>query len=812
MRFNKLHTCLSLLCVILVACNREDVLVHGNPEEKSPILISVGDNNIEPITKAIVIDGHGYITAFENDTRLHLLMISEDSTTPSPAPTEYTVTYAKANGSGNPPSSTTDGTESTVSFASGDGIARYWDDTHARNSVISIYGLATANTVQVEGAPWFQKLCGVGTGWANSGYETNAFVGTKTNPSVPWSTNPDPRFGTFIGANTTTSKWIIGDNTQSNNYTVQTMTSMLSKDDLCYSNNIADYRGQGGDDNRLIFDPLTKKFRHGTMVFHRAMTLFTIKLYPGRGFDSRSADNFQFNKNAQGKATNIMLKGFNKSGYLNIKDGTWSQVDTGDWVSIDNTDYGNPNISGVGPYWTLMAFVIPGTDMTTTVVSDAMSFIIDNNYFKLSMQDLYNAIKDNPENCSDGVVKNTVLDGGTKLKQGINYEFSLTLSKTEITNLTAQVIDWETVTAEEQTPSNARITLDVEDRSGSSSTSAVTSDMDIYRALDQAPSITDDYVGYNWAKGYNVDGKAKWQGNTLLYNNDRWSTDWYWESNKTYYHFRTLSPTSQVVTTDATYGDYTSITSASCAADSYNAMAWGSPFKNVDPTYKFTYSTRYGFDGKGAEATEPVHQLYQAIGPVKDHENNPIKVLMFHMFSGVHFTVKTSDAADKVILAKAKGTDPETYTRTRVDLVKYYPQGKVRLGTGYIDPDGTLSSVETPWNVEFASADNDTEYVPQQYYFSAVPQDLTNVQLYITTPDDNQYIVDLKDAKATTISTTNIENPYKQNGGKYIIDRWYPGFKYNYSFTLRKSGILDLTATVVAWETVDVGDETVVIK
>lgn len=778
----------------------ENAVTPDLPEvgEKTPIELSVGSAEA-PSTRAVSIDGHGYITAFEKDTRLHLLMISDDATDPSPKPSEYTVTYAKAKGRGKAPSSTTNGTESEVSFASGDGILRFWDDTHARTSQLSIYGLAVANVVEPKGAPWYQRLCRVSD--TNHGDAVNNFTGNKITPSVPWSTNPDDLFGTLIGSET--GKWIIGDNTQGNNYTVQTMTSVLNKDDLCYSNNISSTGGAGGTDNRMKYNnTLTKKFDHGKMVFHRAMTLLTIKLYAGAGYDATSADNFQFTPTAGGKPTNIALKGFNKAGYLNIKNGTWSQVENGDWASIDNTDFGAPNLTGSGPYWTLLAFVIPGTNLFSTEQSDALSFTIDHNDFKVSMKDLYDAIKANDANCEGGVVKNSVLESGTNLKAGNNYEFSFVIKKTGIDNITAQLIDWETVNANDFYPENARITLNVEDRSGAAATSAVTSNMDIYRALDEAPSVTDTYEGYKWPTGYTTDGKATWNNEILTYNTDRWSTDWYWESNKTYYHFRTLSPTTQVVTADTENGDYTSVTSASCSNEAgYKQMSWGAPFLDVADAYKFTYSTTKGFDGTGTG-----HQIYKAIGPTKSE----IKVLMFHMMSGVHLTIKTSEDADKVKLYDGAN-------RSKVDLVGYFKDGKVLLGSGLVNTDGTISTEASPYNIPFASATDATEYVPQEYYFSAVPQDLTNVVLVITTPDNNQYKVKLWDSEhpiTATVTNNNLAIQYAESStaGKYKIDRWYPGFKYNYTFKLLKTGIEKITATIVEWEEVEAEEEEVTIK
>lgn len=776
----KYTTALLSLCALFTACRDEVSDVTDPNAGKTPIELGMGD----VATRAVVIDGHGYITDFEKDTRLHLLMISEDASA-SPAPSEYTVTYATAKGSGNAPSASTDGTKSDVSFASGDGILRFWDDTHARTSQLSIYGLATANVLQVEGAPYYQKLCGTGTVWANNGYESNAFVGTKTDPSVPWSINPDEKYGTLIGANTTSGKWIIGDNTSGNNYNVQTKTSVMTKDDLCYSNNIADHSNEvDGVDGRMKFNnTLTKQFDHGNMVFHRAMSLFTIKLYAGFGYDPTSSDNFQFTLNANGKPTNIALKGFNKAGYLNIKDGTWSQVETGDWASIDNTDFGAPNLTGSGPYWTLLAFVIPGTDIRNTDKKDAMSFIIDNNYFELSMNDLYNAIKANDNNCESGAVKSSILDEGTKLKAGINYEFSLTIKKTGIDKITAQVIDWETVIADNQTPSNARIQIEVEDDRGE----IVEDGIDFYRANDDAPSVSDTYEGYNWMTKYTDDGNKSGSTYDAETNSLSLTETWYWNSSKTYFHFRTVQPAKHEVFKDETNGDYIKLV----AAENYTDVKWGAPFKDLseNPLDKFIYNKDTGFDVNRGEGNP--HQIYKAIGPTK----MTIYIIPIHMMSDLVVKLSTSSGDDKVNLIGAK-----------VNLVGAYPTGKVLMGNGKVIPMGDISSTEEPIEISYISDEN-------YYHYGVIPQDLATTTLEIVTVDDNKYIIDMKDIFVTKEpSTQNIRNPYLPKNGYYYIDRWYPNFKYEYSFKLTKKGIDKFEATIVNWETVEAENDNVQIR
>lgn len=93
------------------------------------------------------------------------------------------------------------------------------------------------------------------------------------------------------------------------------------------------------------------------------------------------------------------------------------------------------------------------------------------------------------------------------------------------------------------------------------------------------------------------------------------------------------------------------------------------------------------------------------------------------------------------------------------------------------------------------------------YTYGIVPQSLNwtdgTIGLRITTPDGNQYVVKDLSTCTATVSSDNIANPYTQvSGGNYTINAWYPGFKYNYTITIKKTGVERITAAVVGWETV----------
>lgn len=744
---------LVILALIAVACSDVDGIVVPDEQTtdagKELISFSMSDGS-DGKTRAGFTGGETFIA----------MRIQSDHSTTSVK--SYTCTTAKA---------TKDLTNaaasySTVSFQESE--KRYWDDAHGRYSKLSVFAVAIPN-MATDSKGLVTKMGGVSKTWTS-----------PSSHNIVWEVS-----------------------------TSQTET-IVDQEDLAYSNNIKD----GGKDGRykwdasqskylpdptgllthydgqmqflqLVPDPgpidtpsgILGKFDKGHLVFNHALSRITVTLTKGDGFTLESPFLFA-------SGTNIKLLGMNVSGTLNLVNGTWGSVTTGDINKMGRKGEGT---TAAGTY---VAQMLPGYTFTDGSTGRVMEFTIDNNTYYITQDMLYEALK-----------KGAMPSAGSSItmEQGKNYKFTFNVKKRGIVDITATLIPWETVTAADMDLSNARITLNVEDRSGATGASAVTSNMDIYRALDAAPTITDSHVGYAWTTGYTTDNKATWNSNPLAYNSDHWSTDWFWEDNTKYYHIRTLTPTTQAVETNAGV-DYTAITSSSCDNESaYSSVAWGAPFKDVEPSYKFIYNTTYGFDGDNPSTS---HQIYQAIGPTKDR----IKVLMFHMMSAVHFTIMTTDDPDKVQLYNPTGSK-----RTKVDLVGYYPTGTVLLGTGLVNANGTISTVGSPQNVSCATT-SDEQYANQEYFFNAVPQDLENVVLYITAPDNNQYIVDLKDVKATSVTNNNIANPYQLEDGRYTIDSWYPGFKYNYTFTLKKTGIIDLKATVLDWETVTADNEEIVIK
>lgn len=801
--------------MLLAACSEQDVVDVPIPTTgKTPIELSVGGVDAPTLTRAVVTDGTTN-TNFGRDTKVFFLMQSDKDATVHDG-YEYkgdraTTLYTVARGSVVHATSPTD-----IVFDANN--QKYWDDAHARSSQLTLWAFAQRIATNTD-RNWpdysFQSYASLDESHKMTYNSNNKYDWQSTTPIYP---------AIFT--------WNVGNLTQNQD------ANTIIYQDLLFSNNIADYTDNtkvpegSRTDNRMKFNFSTHKFPESTeLKFYHAMSKITIQIKAGDGFKADGTDFKLKNNNID------LLHGFNTRGLFNIKDGEFQKIH--DVLDITTIPLVKTVVGKSEPYYTLEALAVPNihqflktysqSDVNSRFVDGSdnvmMQLTIDDNTYKITSDALFDAITGKTN-------ATTLTDKGTyvPLEAGKNYVFTFTIAKQKIVHITAQVADWENVVAEEFDPSNARITLNLEERG----TDLTSSDrFSLYRAKDNigdSDPINDAHEVYNWTTGYNETGTTPSYVEAASPKPAYWTTTWYWESNKHFYHFRALAKdngtTKEAVSSinqDVDNGDYYSLTSAA----SYNDILWGAPMlDNGENEDKGTFKWHYGPTTKGFDASDggtvatglpdgTQHQIYKAIGPTKD----PVKLILFHIMSDLTFNIKTTDGTDKVELChdNGAGADPR-YTHTRLDLVGFYNGGKVLLGSGLVKTTGSASTVDSRINVPFNSATDNNQYTTQVYKFGAVPQDLTAVKLYVTTPDNNQYIIDLKDVKATTISTNNIANPYNTVGGtgadkdKYVIDRWYPGFKYTYTFTLRKTGITDIQATIVDWETVTADSEDVQIR
>ena len=643
-----------------------------------------------------------------------------------------------------------DAANNVVKFASAYG--RFWEDSYSRNSQLSVYA-----------------ACVPGYYLPASAYEGITPSGTADS-TTPWTVGGSETYDNTwsSGASSTTIVWPLrGTAVRTQNAT------FIDNQDLCFSNNVSATPGDG----RVTFNESSKKFGSGRLVFYHALTKVTFRIKKGEGF--LTGDPFAFSNANE----NIVLKGFNTSGTFDITTGEFlisPAIGTGDITSLYNS-------GASGDYvYVLSCLMLPGTDLNNTD-AEKIYFTIDGNLYHLTKKQLMDALSG--KKLSDAIGENPGTDALTadhKMRPGVHYIFDMTVGKKKMDNFTASIVPWEIVNAEEVTPTNARITVSLLDNGEKVTENPA--NFDLYRLANISETINDSYESYTWTTGYAPSStpdanKAYLNPGSIVnehmvytaYEASDHSNAWYWPDNKTFYHFRTVMPTGHTVTEDGTNGDNLTLTRAA----SYTDVCWGAPFKSTEGKLTYDKDT-YGFDGSAS------HQISKAIGPT----TGTINMEMFHMMSDVTINLTTTSGGDKVTLAGAT-----------IKLTNTYPTGKVLMGNGLVIPTGTVDDVTETVN---------ESYKVENYGF--VPQDLTSVVLTITTTDNNQYIVEMKDVVSSTVGNNLISNPYELSNGKYKINRWYPNYKYTYTFKLTKTGIAKITSTLANWETVVADSEDVQIK
>ena len=751
----------------IAACSTSEPPVEGQPDgqQRTPIELSVGiigegsaastrtaTRNVVTVDKPY----NQYAKAFDAATSLYMVMKSDDGGS-TPGASKYTSTI----GTAQVPVPATE-YANNVDFAGN--TIRYWEDAHSRNSKLSIYSACV---------PGKQPSSPLSIG--NAGFSTG------------WGTT----------AITTTITWPLNNSTS---VTTQD-AGFIDSQDLCFSNNVSNLSGNAPTDNRIGFGITeANKFDSKLMVFYHALTKITFKIEMGAGFN---ASTFTF---TNGNTEDIVLKNFNTGGTFDIVNGEFTASTVTAMSPVNKLADTKDANADVAYAFVRSVLLVPGTDLNDDTDKDdinSVSFSIAGDTYHITKAQLAKAL--NGKTLSNN--STPALDDG-KMRAGVHYIFTMTVGKKAIDKITAAVVPWEEVTAETEMPSNARITVSLLDR-GTHKTG--TADFYLYRSAKVyspgtgEPAVNDDYASYDWTTGYTSTGNmarlVEKTANSGIYTAEDANVDaathntWAWPDNKTFYHFRAVSPTTATVDVDATNGDYITLS----AAESYTDVCWGAPFKNItNTTDKLAYSLTDGFDNDKNN-----HQIYKGIGPT----SNAINLTMFHMMSEVTIKLETVSGDAGVNLNGAK-----------VSLSNVYPSAKVRMGDGLVTPTGDVTSLggtvvvvnnEHKWTGGFVSqilsdvhTDGDT-----------TPND--DVILTITLADGNQYIVNMKDMVTTKTDDrySNIKNPYTVNaGGKYIIDRWYPCFKYTYTFNLTKSGVTGITATLLNWEDVKADEQGIQIK
>lgn len=771
------------LCA-LMACS-EDTSSSGSSglaPDGGKELIAFSQKGSAMTTRAMTRDG------FTADTKVVMRIKAEGA-----AATDIRYTQAVATASAQIASDAcnTDyglvGSHSHLTYAAGQN--RYWDDAFGRESKLTVYAVAVPNKNDDTILP-STILDQTGGTDASPDWYT---IGTE-NTKIDWTVPATQVAATRLGKDLTYSNNIRSSETFNKGRYHQTYNSATSNWD------------KSMELGRMIWQPktvtvgeTTGKFDQGHLVFKHALSWITIVLNEGSGFNNGANTDFVWtNPSTQ----NITLKGFPTSGKLDVSTGAWSDMVT----NVDITQLDEVTTTPVNVITTrqLEAIVLPGTNLYSTS-SNVIEFEIDNAKYYVSGTQIANAIRDFYKEGGDHASDPHAAEyrGFTTTEAGKHYFVSITVSKKGVNNVTAAILDWETVNSSDATPDNVYCTFTFEDR-GEKWVAADATKFNLYRAAKTASNyITGETTpNYAWETGYDITPATK------SYESGHWkTTNWFWPNNLTHYHFRaagtgTSASGNPTITTDATNGDFFPITSGTIDGGTYKDYVWGAPFTYVDNTYKIKYDGTNGFALREDGTTK---QISQALGAT----NSQINMLLFHVTSQIFVTVKTTTGADKVALKDE--TKDEADQLTKVEILNFLPDGKVLMGTGAVSAtDGTRTANAFMGAGTWAAESGTTPEQVTAYSYGIVPQDLSwttpsagSIGLRITTPDGNQYVVKDLSTCTGTISTTNLINPYTvASGTNYNITSWYPHYQYTYTITLKQTGIANITAAVLPWETV----------
>lgn len=779
---------------------------------------------------------------------------------------------------------------------SGDEYKRYWDDAFGRAAKLSVYGIAVPNKIgQTNNSVTLENKLTKGS--TNVSAVNTKWQSDAENNVVEWKvTSAVTTNGTTTGQDATTLE--TEDLCYTNN--IQATTAGGNNGRLVWGEHGAttypayswlDHPTTGDctqtheagkhdfypnmDDGPMIFKLNNTSetsgpghFDHGHMIFKHALTRITVDLVGGDGFDYTNAASFTLQTQTTNCPASIDLLKMITTNKLNIQTGAWSTT-ASDITTSDHT-YMSCGSKSTGDafakdktIYTLSAQVIPGYKVTDGVTNNnMMTFMIDgNNYYVTEDQifDALNTTANTTASPADGSKKVNVVNNAITLEQGKNYHFTITISKTKIQSLTCTLVDWVEVNGS-FAATNAYITFN-----------SLTTDVkdcehfDLYRVLNLNNTVTDpthtSFDGTNqymtgWANtttpAYTADKLStegtgagvtqKTAGTTS--SSKIWQTTWFFDNNKSFYHFRAVNP-GVAITSDASNGDYFTMYSGPVKDDypasgtpdypsevidgsataKYNDYHWGAIYKptTTDPSYtaNLNYDPSTGFNS----------QLAGPVGPTQ----STLNLIEQHMMSNVRVVLLTpindngTYPTEAVNLYNNASGAPRKVSDVKIS--NFAGDATVRMGTGLVTPSTTYvtKAMTTPdatteWSTTKGNPDTDyctsktftftgetqKYYATQPYTYRVVPQPLAHgsgtndkVGITILTPDNNTYYVvqDLSTIKPSTVTGNALKGDHAKDGdGNYsAITRWYPGYTYTYYFVIKKTGIQLLTCTIVDW-------------
>ena len=749
---------------------------------KTPIELSMTDN-----TSSMNVGVSGVTRAgFTSKTEMVVKMVAENvevgnsSATTTARKSTITKATAESQSSVNKDANTTY-TYSNVGFNHNNSEQRYWDDAYGRNTQLSIFAVA------VKDKTGSSKLPSTTSTWIND----ENFSSTNIGWTLTWEVT---------------------------NTTAQTTTA-IDDEDLVYSNNIQS-NGKSGkreydftsseykpvyelSDGCLAFQLKESgkadgpgKFNTGNLNFTHALSRITLKIKLAS----------EFGENALLDNNEVKVLNMPYTGTLDVVTGQFTSTSTKDAIVMAPLSNSESDIKGI-----YMAQVLPGYKIAAEGKTDAdknmLQFkvvtkdgenIKSQNIYYVTNKSVNNALKDNTNIDSSEKDEN-----GITMAQGKHYILTITVGKTAIKDITATLVDWTNVEGTHE-QNNAYLTFtNAFKNSYTGNTNAAADKFDLYRLNDPSTNVSTDgnHKVYNWKSKWTDKAELTKDNSSQETGKSKWTTKWFFDDNKSFYHFRMVGQKAdgedktRTLKKDETNGDYFDIESGTTDGN----YTWGAPFVSNS---QLKYSTTSGYDN----SDDNNHNIHYAIGATNDN----IHLTSFHMLSKIRVVLKTVAASEGGVNLQSDEN------KTTVKITNVFTKGKVNMGNGLVTA-GTSStgndsrnSVDMTTPSPFFKESSNLETNEFTYYI--VPQTLVEGQTYvgleIKTPDNNIYYVVKKLSEITALTVGS--NGTQEQGGK--ITWWYPNHSYLYTITLKKTGIENITCTLVDWTEVTGNNQDVTIE
>lgn len=781
--------------LLATSCSDNDLAENTTPDgQREMINLSVGLGNNTP-DMAKRASGTPTYDGFKDETRI-LMRIQSDDDEAATGNHLYTKTLAKADAE-------TQESKIYSTMSMEGSYVRYWDDAFGRNAHLSVYAVAIPNKSDDKLLPW-EKL-----------------KGPDTSKGIIWETDPQDN----------NIEWSVTTDEQT--------TTILEEQDLVYSRNIR----KGADDPEAgryvwsfkndpqgyvpnIEQPLTDKnvftkdrmrftlsnpsdptspgkFDQGHLIFNHALSRLTITIKSGEGFDVKN----KFVLSGDG----VQALDMNISGTLDVSTGKWAEgAATGKITTkpdVVRTEGTTPSA-----YYKTSMQMLPGYAFNNGNTTNVLKFTIDDNEYYITQGLIFKALKDNAANNGLSASEPTQYT----MEQGKNYVLTVTVNKTKIESLTATLAEWEEVAAVEKPLDNSYVKLSLNSTDGTACPN-----FDLYRLgvgdgkIHTSETVTDKtadaYENYAWGGNYtdylttnaSADENKKLEKYTGADGKEKWKTPWFFDDNKTFYHFRTVKAGTAIEgANDKAIDDYFIISDG--AVDAVDPH-WGAPLKSgiTDPAKQYN-TTANTPDDKHEGYTDII---YKAIGSTKD----AIAIQEFHMLSEIRVIVKTKkdEAEGGVKLYDDTKDGDDQYTS--VTLYQFARNGQVKMGNGFVTAEKSYNhSLPLTRPETFIAPDPDpdpTDIVTNAFTWRVVPQTLSRgdnktdkVAIKILTPDNNLYYC------IDDLSTI------KPQGSSTPITDWLPNHRYTYTFIISKKGIDQITCTVADWIDVKAADKDITLE